>query len=64
MLSGAQVEDLNVFSKLKSYIASGIIKPMNIKETLLSLENKNRLPKSTVAKLVELDNLSETRVFQ
>ena len=64
MFSGAQVEDLNVFSKLKSYIASGIIKPMNIKETLLSLENKNRLPKSTVAKLVELDNLFETRVFQ
>ena len=64
MISGAQVEDLNVFSKVKGYMDSGIINPLNIKETLLSLENNNQLPKSTVAKLIELDKLSETRVFQ
>ena len=63
MLSGVHLEDLNFFSKLKEYIVNGKINPINIKKTLMNLEDQKQLPTNTVSNLLELDRHFNTKVF-
>tara|TARA_X000000950_G_C13879124_1_gene646116 strand:- start:141 stop:1361 length:1221 start_codon:yes stop_codon:yes gene_type:complete len=63
MTSGVHLEDLKFFSKIKKYMKDGNINPLNIKQTLLNLEIQKQLPLNTVTNLVELDKISNTKVF-
>ena len=63
MTSGVHIEDLKFFSKIKKHMSEGIISPLNIKQTLLNLELQKQLPFNTVTNLVNLDKISNTKLF-